>query len=179
MMKFSNARPPNPFRVGLWRHILFSKKSSGVCIVMHHGAMDFCKRCQLIFEAQPSTGPYGPRGPETRPQPLRVYYKLYTFVKFHPLLLDYIGNTRDLFQIFLDPPVSIIIDHGASSLSQFHHLGFHQTIHNPCMYNIMDPPDEPTEEESSPIWANLGQHSNSKMPRNNKWKRRKDVNDRG
>ena len=125
--KFSNARPPNPFRDGVWRHVLFSKKISGRLITMLRGAMDFCKRCQLIFEALPPTGPCGPGGPETGRPGLRVYYRMYTFAKIHPLMMDSIGNTRDLFKIFLDPGVSIILWHGASGFQWFWHVGFRET----------------------------------------------------
>ena len=113
MTKLSNARPPIPFRDGLWRHVLFSKKISGRLITMLHGAVDFRKSIQPIMEE----GPRAPGFRATRAIWARgrvcLDYGLYTFAKIHPLTMDSKKNTRDIFKIFLDPRVSIMMLPGA------------------------------------------------------------------
>ena len=81
------------------------------------------------------------------------------FVKFHPLMLDSVRNTREVFGNNLDLCVSITMLPGASGFRWLCHVGFHETAENPCTCMVIGVPQHPSEEEFSPIWANLGQHT--------------------
>ena len=68
------------------------------------------------------------------------------FVKFHPLMLDHVRNTRDLFRNNLDPGVYIMFSPGAPGFRWTCHVDFHGTAENPCTYTINWAPQPPIEE---------------------------------
>ena len=104
------------------------------------------------------------------------------FVKFHPLMLDSVWNTRDLFGFFSDPCVSIMFPFGASGFHWLCHVGFWETAENPWICTTYGVPQPSSEEEFSPIWANPLPNNGlvlTIMHRNIKWKRRNDVKGSG
>ena len=75
------------------------------------------------------------------------------FVKFRPLMLDSVWNTRDLFRNYLDLCVSIMFPSGASGFRWLCHVGFRETAENPWTCTVFGVPQPTSEEEFSPIWA--------------------------
>ena len=71
------------------------------------------------------------------------------FVKFHPLMLDSVRNTRDLFRIYLDPRVYIMFPPGAPGFHWLCHVGFWEMTENPwscTTYGVPQPTSEEVEE---------------------------------
>ena len=87
------------------------------------------------------------------------------FAKFHPLTLDHVRNTRDVFGNNSDPPVSIMYPPGAMGFRRTCHVGFHETTQNPCAYIIIGPPRAQQEEvhASSRILQTLMNLKNKKV----------------
>ena len=92
------------------------------------------------------TGAQGPLSRSMWAWSLWVHCIVCKFVKFHPLMLDSVGNTREVFEFFLDLCVSIMIPLGASGFRWLCHVGFHETAENPCTCMVIGVPQHPSEE---------------------------------
>ena len=114
-----------------WSHGISQKMSNNLPGTRAHG---------------PLTQPIGARGP-------RVYCIACMFVKFHPLTLDSMRNTRDVFIICLDPCVYIMFSPEAPGFHWLCHVGFWEMTETLRGCTTYWAPQPTSEEEFSPIGA--------------------------